>query len=119
MIFLPYQLLKEVPTASWKKGNSQYDGGILPVFLHVIALVSICIFEILMGLITFDMISTGLITAEILSTESAIIFSYNEMKMMFAEYLGGVLMTLLPGVSLLITVLIYAGLLVELDDDLI
>ena len=118
MIFLPYQLLKEVPAASWNKSNNQYDGGILPVFLHVIALVSICIFEILMGLITFDMISTGLITAEILSTE-LIIVSYNEMKMMFAEYLGGVLMTLLPGVSLLITVLIYAGLLVELDDDLI
>lgn len=118
MIFLPYQLLKEVPAASWNKSNNQYDGGILPVFLHVIALVSICIFEILMGLITFDMISTGLITAEILSTE-LIIFPYNEMKMMFAEYLGGVLMTLLPGVSLLITVLIYAGLLVELDDDLI
>ena len=70
------------------------------LILHVSVQVIATIFELLMAFVAFDVVVDGLVSADMTSY--------------LIEYIIGGVFILLPGTCLLISILIYTGLLVEI-----
>ena len=90
MIFVPYKLLHEIPKA--------------PIFMHVHAQVTISMIELISALIAIDIL-----------TGSTLISS--EIRHILSDYMIGGLMILVPFTSLLMTTLIYTGVIFEVPNN--
>lgn len=96
MLFL-YMLLREIPTETCDPQTKERYG--LPLVLHVFGEVITTAIELIMAVFAMDIVAGGFVPADLHDC--------------LAEYLVGGLVMLVPGICLLITTLIYSGLLVE------
>ena len=97
MLFL-HMLLREIPVETRDPDTKDLYG--LALILHVSVQVVATMLEMLMAFVALDVMVDGLISVDMTSC--------------LVEYMVGGLTILLPGICLLISILMYTGLLVEI-----
>ena len=98
MILFLYMLLRETPTETSDPYTKEQYG--LPLILHhSFGEVVTAVLQLLMAIIAIDIVADGIFPMDV--------------KECLAEYLAHFLMVVIPGISCLITALLYSGLLVE------
>ena len=97
-MMIAYLLLRQLPTET-SDPDTKTHLKLLPIILHIFGEVLTTIFEILMGCIIIDNLFDGMIPID--------------MKECLMDYAVNGLMVMVPGICVLITGLIYSGLLVE------
>lgn len=97
MLFL-HMLLREIPVETRDPDTKDLYG--LALILHVSVQVVATMLEMLMAFVALDVMVDGLISVDMTSC--------------LVEYMVGGFTILLPGICLLISILIYTGLLVEI-----
>ena len=98
-MMIAYLLLRQLPTET-SDPDTKTHLKLLPIILHIFGEVLTTIFEILMGCIIIDSLFDGMIPIL-------------DMKECLMDYAVNGLMVMVPGICVLITGLIYSGLLVE------
>lgn len=97
MLFL-HMLLREIPVETRDPDTKDLYG--FALILHVSVQVIATMLEMLMAFVALDVMVDGLISVDMTSC--------------LVEYMVGGLIILLPGICLLISILMYTGLLVEI-----
>ena len=98
MVLLLHMLLREAPIETRDPDTKALYG--FALILHVSGQVIATILDMLMAFVAFDVIVDGLVAADMTSC--------------VVDYMVGGLIILLPSICLLISVLMYTGLLVEI-----
>lgn len=96
-MLLLYMLIRESPTETCDPETKQRYG--LSVILHVFGGVITHVLELIMATIAIDVVAGSLLPTDLHDC--------------LAEYLVGGIVMIVPGICLLITMLIWSGLLVE------
>lgn len=96
-MLLLYMLLRESPTETRDPDTKQRYG--FSVILHVFGGVITHVLELIMATVAIDVVAGS--------------FLPTDLHDCLAEYLVGGIVTIVPGICLLIILLIYSGLLVE------
>ena len=96
-MLLLYMLLREIPTETCDPQTKERYG--LPLILHVVGEIITAVLELVMAVIAMDIVAGRFVPTDLHDC--------------LAEYLVDGLVMIVPGICLLITGLIYSGLLVE------
>lgn len=104
MIFLLYTLLHEIPRTSWTKDRCGPS-----LMIHIIGQVIISLLELTTTLVAIDVLISSI------GWDTVMVSS--EIKLIVADCMIGGLMISIPVTSLLITFLIYAGVMVEVTNE--
>ena len=104
MIFLLYTLLHEIPRTSWTKDRCGPS-----LMIHIIGQVIISLLELTTTLVAIDVLISSI------GWDTVMVSS--EIKLIVADCMIGGLMISIPVTSLLITFLIYAGVMVEVTHE--